>query len=183
MEWAANLVSAVVKWGPRQGWLLLLSGSAIVALDYFRPVPAAALPAPWPTLALITAVVGAAILAVCAFEYTSHKAREKRAAESEAADATRRFEDYRREALQNLDLLDEGELTTLLWILRSGKQRFSGRIRYTSAATLANKCIIGRGSQHSDDVWMVIDVVWEKRNELMAKHEKVPWLAQAPWEY
>lgn len=181
MDWA-GLLSGVVKYGPRQGWLLLLSGSVVVALDYFEPIAAASLPSPWPTVALVVAVVGAVILLICTVEaFRSSFAATRRQAE-DRRENSRKWNEYRREALSNLALLNTEELEVLLYILREGKQRFSGRITYTAASGLVNKCIIGRGSTKSDDIWMVIDAVWDKRDDLIRQHKNVPELSRAPWD-
>lgn len=182
MEWFTNLLSAVFKYGPRQGWLLLLTGSAALALDYYEPIPAAALPEPWPTVALIVMVVGCIILLVCTAEAIMARIGESRYRAAKRTEFQSKIEDLRAEALRNLEVLDQGEIEALMWILREGKQRFSGRIDYTDASGLVNKCIIGRGSARSDQVWMVIDVVWEKREELMRKHSRVAQLSRAPWD-
>lgn len=181
MEWATGLLSSLLRYGPRQGWLLLIGGASVVALDYFEPIPAASLPGPWPTIALIAAVIGAVILLICAVEWMRAGAGSNARKQTTARETAAKIDSYRQDALQNLDVLDEEELEALLWILRAGKQRFAGRLDYTAAANLANKCIIGRGSAHSDNIWMVIDVVWNRRDELIQKHRNVAHLAHAPW--
>lgn len=182
MDWS-NLLSSVVKYGPRQGWLLLIAGGVVVALDFYRPFPAAALPAPWPTIALVVAVVGASILLICAVEATRQKIADQQQSANENRRTTARINAYRAEALANLDVLDEEELQALVYILREGKQRFAGRLDYTSAAGLVNKCIVGKASMKSEEIWLVIDVVWEKRQELLQRYRHVPELARAPWDY
>jgi hypothetical protein len=182
MEWVNHLLSNVAKYGPRHGWLLLLAGGGVVGFDYFEPIPAASLPDPWPTVALIVAMTGAAVLLVCAVEAIHLQIQQARAISTREDENARLGKEYRLEALRNLELLNDDELAALLWLLRNDKKRFAGRIDYTAGAGLANKCIIGKGSLHSDNVWMVIDVVWERRADLMEKHEKVPWRTSAPWE-
>jgi len=182
LDWFTNLLGAALKYGPRQGWLLLLTGSAVLALDHFKPIPAAALPQPWPSIVLIGAVVGLIILSICAIEAIITRMRASSHRAARRTEAQSKVDVWRAEALRNLDVLDVGELETFMWILREGKQRFSGRIDYTAASGLVNKCIIGRGSAQSDQIWMVIDVVWERRDELLRKYSHVPHLSRAPWD-
>jgi hypothetical protein len=162
---------------PRQGWIFLLAGAALLALNLYGIWPFNTLDALTLTIAAILLVLGAVIQVVEFGDFIREKIvswNDERRAEK-VAKAARDADEA--EAVENLVTLTNIEARQLVWILRAGHQRTSEPV----VQTLVQKNIVQCPDPFAP-VRVVTDSIWAKRDEILKDYEgKIPREGKFPY--
>lgn len=181
MEYLGAIVEKFLTGSPRTGWLLLIFGAAMISLGHFEVLPAPEIIPGWQTMFWGCLALGATMLLTSFGAWIFGKAQlirwhvyEEKKKEAKALLINRTGD-------SNVALLPHGELEALLYILRNDKKRFIDRDFRWRHVELINRHIIHRDrSSNADDVFIVNDIVWERRAEILASNQKfIP--AFRPW--
>lgn len=85
------------------------------------------------------------------------------------------------EALRNLEVLSPAEQATLAWIVQSGQKRFRTDFFFNLEGNLIAKRIVLGPIGHTNDVYEVIDAVWDIRDQLKERYKAIQLKAEPPW--
>ncbi|CAN7517603.1 hypothetical protein [Brucella pseudogrignonensis] len=181
MEHLVAIVDKFLTGSPRTGWLLFIFGTAMISLGRFEVLPAPEIIPGWQTLFWGCLALGATMLLTSFGAWIVGKIKLIRQEIYRDKENEARIVRMDEAGYSNVALLPHWELEALLYILRNEKKRFIDADFRWSRADLINRHIVYRDrSSNADDVFVVNDLVWERRAEILASnHRNIPTFK--PW--
>lgn len=182
MEHLITLLDKFLTGSPRTGWLLLVFGTAMILLGHFEVLPSPEIIPGWQTLFWGCIALGITMLIVSLGAWTLARIQDHNRETSDATAQATLMQRMLETGNKNVAILGVEELRSLLWLLRTGEQRFiDGDFTYGECANLLNRYIVLRDrSSAASDIFFVNDIVWSRRDELLKRHSNhIPY--SRPW--
>jgi hypothetical protein len=159
MEALIAYLRSLLDLSPRQGWIFLLIGSAMLTLVHLGAISKDEIAAGWLALFWLSAVSGAMILLVSAGAEVWGALQNKRAEKAKAIGARKAEED----AVRSAEILTGSNAALLRQLLLRGEQRISDMEVYQ----LYKKNIIRLAGDARSGVYEIVDPVWDDRERLI----------------
>ena len=166
--------------GHRQAWIFALVGCTVLLFLNYDWWPLAGSGIVTAPIAGILVIWGLSVIIIDAADAIQRSWRRKAASYRQQREEARRNREERerinQQALANLEIVEGFELRQLLWAIRNNRRRFEN-----PANGLRHKHIVEPAeNDYRGNVWVVNEAVWDRREEIIEKHRKIPTESKFP---
>lgn len=183
MEHFFALLTKSLSHSPKHGWVLFLSGGAMIALMRSSVLAENEIGTGWKAAIYGASVIGVVILIVYYTDIIAGKIKRARSLSKKAASDREYLIRAIDEGVNNLEVLDDIEISGLIWILAEKGRRFSDSELAASSCRglIAKKIVFPDPSTTALYVWQVNSRIWEKRDEILRNVPKDDIPPSSPW--
>ncbi|ESZ31241.1 hypothetical protein X733_22450 [Mesorhizobium sp. L2C067A000] len=83
--------------------------------------------------------------------------------------------------MRNIEILNRAEQEAMAWILRNGQKRFRTDYLWHMDGNLVTKRIVIGPLGNTNDVFEVIDGIWDMREDLLTRYQSIRIGHGQPW--